>query len=1031
MALSTQLISGLASGLDWRSIIDDLMKIEHRPVDLVESQKSDYENKLSEWQSFNTKLLALKSSVGDLKDPEDFNLYTANMYSDNSSVSASSLMNATASTTASPGTYTIQISSVATAQKLSSSSFDSLDDALGSSYEGDMLINGVAIHIASTDTLASVRDKINAANAGSNPTGVTASIISYGSNDYRLILTSDTTGADGIGLQNASSSDILQAFGWKDDVETVKNDITNGAQSDLFSSSTQDVKSLLGLSTTQTGTIQIQDGNGVYQDVAIDLSSDSLEEIKTKINNASIAGVTASVVTQTENGVTKYRLQIDGSQSFHDSSNILETLGLLHSGVSDVQGTTSSNEKTTNGQTISSTTLITAIDGYNSYTTGDYITISGTDHAGNSVNTNFSITSSSTVQDLLDAIETAFEANGGDVSAYVTSDGEIQVIDNEHGTSSLSVSLTSHIQDSYSDLDWGTFSSLGTVRKRQLVEGQDASLTVDGVQITKSSNTITDVIPGVTLTLLDADSDTTITLNIDRDIDGLMDKISDFVDAYNEVASYIHQQQSYDEEKQEPGGILFGDGTLFSIQSQLSSVVVGSIWGVDSDFSTLALAGITVDKEGQLSIDTDKLRGYLQTNFNDIRYLFTASGITSDGTLEYISHTRDTNPGEYTVNITQVATKSTATSDTAVDSTLGSNETITITDGTRTATIDLTSSMTITDIINAINTELDSVYTQRLVGSESLYADSSQSQVITSSTTWDSIYNASGQSANLQNGDVISFTGTTRNGSSISGSYTISDVSSDTIQGLITAIHEAYGNDVTVSIDGNGRIVVTDKYEGNSQLSLTIDEPSDRNLDFGTVLTTNSGGQEGRYSMDITASNDGSNHLVLAYDAYGSGHSFTISETADLLWTGGDQTVDNGQDVAGTINGESATGNGQVLTGDDDQPNVAGLSVRYTGTDTGDIGTIKFITGAAEEFDRVLFGITDPYEGYLAYKQDSLQGTIKQLEDRIKQMEERLDRKMEQMVNQFVAMEKALSVIQSQSQWLTGQIESLSSGWRY
>jgi len=1029
MALSTQLVSGLASGLDWRSIIDDLMKIEHRPVDLVEDQKSDYEKKLSEWQSFNSKLLALKSAVGELKDPEDFNLYSADMSTDNSNVSASSLLSATTSSSASPGTYTIQISSVATAQKLSSTSFDSLDDALGSSYEGDILINGVAIHIASTDTLASVRDKINAANAGSNPTGVTASIISYGTNDYRLILTSDSTGSDGMGLQNASSAHVLQMFGWKDDVESIKNQITNGAQSDSFSSSTQDIKSLLDLNTTQSGTIQIQDGNGDYQSVSIDLSTDSLEDIKTKINNASIAGVTASVVTVSDGGTTKYKLQIDGSQDFQDASNILETLGVLEAGVSDVQGTTSSNQKTSDGQTISSSTLITAIDGYNTYTSGDYIAISGTDHAGNSINTNFSITTSSTVQDLLDAIESAFEANGGNVSVYLTSDGEIEVADNDSGASSLSVSLTSYIQDSYSDLDWGTFSSLGTVRKRQLVAGQDASLTVDGVEITKSSNSITDVIPGVTLNLLNADSGTTITLNIDRDIDGIMDKISSFVDAYNEVATYIHDQQSYDEEKQEPGGILFGDGTLFSIQSQLSSTLIESIWGVASDFSTLGLVGINVDKEGQLSTDTDTLRGYLQTNFNDVRYLFTASGITSNGTLDYISHSRDTVAGEYTVNITQIATKSSTTSDTAVSSTLGSDETITITDGDKTATISLTSDMTITDIINAINTELDSTYTERLVGSESLYADSSQSQVITSSTTWDSIYDSSGQSAGLQDGDTISFTGTTRSGSSISGTYTISDVTSDTVQGLINAIQEAYGNEVTVCIDSSGRIVVTDKNEGNSQLSLTIDEPSDRNLDFGSVLTTNSGGQEGRYPVDITASNDGSNHVVLSHDAYGSGHSFTISESADLLWTSGDQTVNNGQDVAGTINGESATGSGQVLTGDSDQPNIAGLTIRYTGTETGDVGTIKFTTGVAEQFDRVLFGITDPYEGYLAYKQESLQDTIDGLEERIKQMEERLDRKMEQMVNQFVAMEKALAAIQSQSQWLTGQIEAISSGW--
>ncbi|RLB14748.1 MAG: flagellar hook protein [Deltaproteobacteria bacterium] len=1029
MALSTQLVSGLASGLDWRSIIDDLMKIEHRPVDLVEQKKSEYEQKLSEWQSFNSKLLALKSAVGDLKDPEDFNLYTANMTSDSTTVQASSLLSVSTSSSASPGTYTIQISSIATAQKLSSASFDSIDDALGSSYAGDILINGVAISISASDTLASIRDKINAANAGTTPTGVTASIIKYGSSDYRLILTSDDTGADGIGLQNASSSNLLQLFGWKDNVETLKNQITNGAQSDSFSSSTQDIKTLLGLSTTQSGTIQIQDGNGTYQDVSIDLSTDSLEDIKNKINNASITGVTASVVTVTEGSTTKYVLQIDGSQNFHDSANILETLGVLQAGASDVQGTTSANSKTSNGETITASTQITAIDGYNTYTTGDYITISGTDHSGNSVNTNFTITANSTVQDLLDAIETAFEANGDDVMVYVTSDGKIQVADMESGSSSLSVSLTSHIQDSYSSLDWGTFSSLSTVRERELVAGQDASITIDGISITKSSNSITDVIPGVTLNLLDADASTTVTLTIDRDVDGLMDKINAFVDAYNEVAKYIHDQQSYDEEKQEPGGILFGDGTLLSIQSQLSSVLLETVWGVDSDFSTLGLVGINVDTDGQLSVDSDTLRGYLQTNFNDVKYLFTATGITSSGSLEYITHTRDTQAGQYTVNITQIATKSTSTSDTAVNTTLGADETITITDGDKTATISLTSDMTITDIINAINTELDTTYTETLVGSESLYADASQTQVISATTTWDSIYNSSGQSAGLQNGDVISFSGTTRDGSSISGSYEISDVTTDTVQGLLGAIQSAYGDDVSVSINGSGRIVVTDKYAGNSQLSLTITEPTDRNLDFGTVLTTNTDGQEGRYSMDITASNDGSNHLVLTYDAYGSSHSFTISESADLLWTSGDQTVNNGQDVAGTINGETATGSGQVLTGDDGQTNVDGLAIRYTGTDTGDVGTIKLTFGVAEIFDRTLFGITDTYEGYLAYKQESLQDRIDDLEDRIKQMEDRLDKKMEQMINQFVAMEKALAAIQSQSQWLSGQISTISSGW--
>ena len=57
MSLSTNLVAGLSSGFDWRSMIDELIEVEHRRVDLVEDQKTEYENKLSEWQSFNTKLL--------------------------------------------------------------------------------------------------------------------------------------------------------------------------------------------------------------------------------------------------------------------------------------------------------------------------------------------------------------------------------------------------------------------------------------------------------------------------------------------------------------------------------------------------------------------------------------------------------------------------------------------------------------------------------------------------------------------------------------------------------------------------------------------------------------------------------------------------------------------------------------------------------------------------------------------------------------------------------------------------------------
>ena len=1034
MGLSTNLISGLASGFDWRSMIDELMKIERRPVDLIESRKREYESKLEEWQSFNTKLLSLKTAAEGLKDPEEFAVFTSLMTSNSSTVEASDLLSVSTSSTASQGSYSVVVSALATAQKLSSNSFSSFSDALGSAYAGDILVNGTVIAISATDSLANVKDKINNANSGSNPTGVTASIVNYGTSNYRLLLTSDDTGEDGISLLNASATDILGNLGFSETASgsyEVKNSITGGAQSDRFTSVNTSIKDLLGLNTSQSSTTQlrIEAIDGTSDAISIDLSTDDLYDIRDAINDAKRnTSLSASVVSETVGGTTYYRLQVDGiadTDPFQDENNIFQTLGLIKGGVGDVLGVTGTNEMTTNGQPISASTLLVDIDGYFWWDDKDEIDLTGTDTDGVGVNKEFGIETDSTVQDLLDKIEAEY----GDVTASVTGDGRILIVDNTTSAgSSLNVTLTDNLDkpQEQGSLDFGISNQdASVVRNREVVQGQDATIQVDGVSITSSDNSVEDVLPGITLNLLKADAATTITLNIDRDIDAIIDTISTFVDAYNEVASYIREQQSYDPDEQKTGGVLFGDGTLSSVKSDLTSILVNSVWGVSSQFAIPGLVGVNLDSEGQLSIDTDTLQGYLETNFNDVKLLFSANGTTSVGTLEYVSHAYDTQSGEYAINITQAATQSTTTSDTAVTGTLGSDETLTITEGDKTATISLTSGMTITDIINAVNTELDTVYTEKLVGSEAVTESGSP---ITSATTWVNI-----DGGQLVNEDIIAFTGTSRTGSSISGSYTISDVSTDTVQGLLSAIESAYGNGVIASIDSSGHIDITDKYTGESQLSLSFDYTQTQNqVDiFGSVLTTNTGGQEGRYVFEITASNDGSDHLKLAHDNYGGSYSFAISETADLLWTGGDQTVDNGLDVTGTINGEAATGSGQVLTGDDDEANVDGLIVKYTGTSTGDLGTIKLTLGTAELFDRALYSMTDDYEGYIAFKQDSLQDRVDDFEDQIKEMEARLDRKMETMINRFVAMEIALSKLKSQSDWLTGQINASFSGWRW
>ncbi|HOF05804.1 MAG TPA: flagellar cap protein FliD N-terminal domain-containing protein, partial [Syntrophales bacterium] len=61
MSSSTNLISGLSSGFDWQTMITKLIAIDHRRVDTVSNKKTSDAGKLTEWQSFNSKLLSLKT----------------------------------------------------------------------------------------------------------------------------------------------------------------------------------------------------------------------------------------------------------------------------------------------------------------------------------------------------------------------------------------------------------------------------------------------------------------------------------------------------------------------------------------------------------------------------------------------------------------------------------------------------------------------------------------------------------------------------------------------------------------------------------------------------------------------------------------------------------------------------------------------------------------------------------------------------------------------------------------------------------
>jgi len=193
--------------LDWQSLITQLVAVDKKPITLLETNKTALSNKKSTWNELNTNLLSLKTAASSLSSLIDFDLFTPSASIVGTSSKVEDLLSFAVGSNASEGSYDITVNNLAKAQKLRSTTFSSTSAALGIS--GDVTINNRELSIAATDSLANIQDKINALNSGENSAGVTASIINVSTGDYRLTLTSKTTGSTGISIDNGSGTDIL------------------------------------------------------------------------------------------------------------------------------------------------------------------------------------------------------------------------------------------------------------------------------------------------------------------------------------------------------------------------------------------------------------------------------------------------------------------------------------------------------------------------------------------------------------------------------------------------------------------------------------------------------------------------------------------------------------------------------------------------------------------------------------------------------------------------------------------------------
>lgn len=235
----------------------------------------------------------------------------------------------------------------------------------------------------------------------------------------------------------------------------------------------------------------------------------------------------------------------------------------------------------------------------------------------------------------LSQLAASINAAGMGVSASVVTDtrgSRLSIVSSTSGAAG-EISMTSSLTED------ATGTAIGFQEK---VQGKDADLTVDGLETSSASNTVTGLIPGVTLQLLaKTDPSNPVQIQIVTDNDSIESAMADFVNAYNAVVDDIQAEEGKDSSGNPMA--LYGDPTLALIQNQLSQ---GLLSGAESgSIKNLSQLGVTVDKTGHLSLDGDTLDSVLNSNFSDVEgFLQNANsfGANFSSALDNLSSTSTT-----------------------------------------------------------------------------------------------------------------------------------------------------------------------------------------------------------------------------------------------------------------------------------------------------------------------------------------------------------------------------------------------------
>lgn len=350
--------------------------------------------------------------------------------------------------------------------------------------------------------------------------------------------------------------------------------------------------------------------NGVA--ITVDPAVDTLNDVVNRIN-ASGAGVVASLVTVDG----RLRLKIEAATAggplqlgaLGDTSNFLSVTSLLGAPrTGDAIVGTRSLAAVKTSVPLNQAMLATPVSGAGT------LTINGV-----AINYDPAVDSLSTILNRINS------SNAGVTASYDATSDRVVLTAKTTGSLRITVSDTGNLA-----------AALGLDPNQQQL-GQNAVYSLDGGATWQysTSNTISDVIPGVTLTLTRTTS-SPYSFTVEPNADAAVSAVKRFVEQFNSVLSFIAEKTAYDATTK-TAGTLLGDSAVRAVESTLRRLVTSPAIGVSGRYRTLADVGISfgavgsaVGSTGQLQVDENKLRAALQENPDAVFELF---GATSRATL--------------------------------------------------------------------------------------------------------------------------------------------------------------------------------------------------------------------------------------------------------------------------------------------------------------------------------------------------------------------------------------------------------------